>query len=150
MVDPGWDDGRILLTPLTLYMEFINLKYASFLKEKYKDLNLTHGDVTYIINIFYHGNVSQRELADLLYVSEANVAKIIKRLENNGYVERIKDEKNKSRKIINLTKDGKSIAHFLIKATYEWEDKITSEFSVEEIDNLRRILYDVSRKSADF
>lgn len=149
MVNPGWDKKRILSTPLTLYMEYINLKRDLYLKEKTKDLNLTHGDITYIVNIFYHENVSQRELAEILYVSEANVAKIVKRLDKNGYIERISDESNKSRKLITLTEEGKSTALFLIKSIYEWESNISEEFQQEDIDDLRNKLYQLTIKSAD-
>lgn len=150
MVDAGWDKERILITPLTLYMEYINLKYDAFLKEKLKDLDITTGDLTYLINIFYHEKLSQRQLADILYVSEANVAKILKRLEKKGYIERVKDENNKSRKLINLTEKGNLTTYSLIKITYEWENKITDNFTDKEVSNLKEVLYELTQNSADF
>lgn len=150
MVDAGWDNERILLTPLTLYMEYINLKYDSFIKDKLKELDITPGDLTYLINIFYHEKLSQRQLADILYVSEANVAKILKRLERSGYIERIKDENNKSRKLINLTEKGKLTTYSLIKITYEWENKITGTFSDKQVSDLKEILYELTQNSAEF
>lgn len=150
MVDAGWDEERVLFTPLTLYMEYINLKYDAFLKEKLRDHDLTTGDLTYLINIFYHEKLSQRQLADILYVSEANVAKIVKRLEKKGYIERVPDESNKSRKILNLTQKGKLTTYSLIKITYEWENNITNSFSEEQVSNLKKILYELTQNSADF
>ena len=150
MVDAGWDNERILLTPLTLYMEYINLKYDSFIKDKLKELDITPGDLTYLINIFYHEKLSQRQLADILYVSEANVAKILKRLERSGYIERIKDENNKSRKLINLTEKGKLTTYSLIKITYEWENKITGTFTDKQVSDLKEILYELTQNSAEF
>ncbi len=150
MVDSGWDNERILLTPLTLYMEYINLKYDSFIKDKLKELDITPGDLTYLINIFYHEKLSQRQLADILYVSEANVAKILKRLERSGYIERIKDENNKSRKLINLTEKGKLTTYSLIKITYEWENKITGTFTDKQVSDLKEILYELTQNSAEF
>ena len=150
MVDAGWDEERVLFTPLTLYMEYINLKYDAFLKEKLKDHDLTTGDLTYLINIFYHEKLSQRQLADILYVSEANVAKIVKRLEKKGYIERVPDESNKSRKILNLTQKGKLTTYSLINITYEWENNITNSFSEEQVSNLKKILYELNQNSADF
>lgn len=52
---------------------------TSILKNNFE--NITPRDFTYLVNIFYNPNISQRELADLLIVSEANVGQIVKRLE---------------------------------------------------------------------
>ena len=150
MADFNFEDERISFTPIILYSEYINLQYGYFLKENFKELDITHGDSTYLINIYYHKNLSQRQLADILYVSEANVAQIIKRLENKGFVHRICDENNKSRKILTLTNKGLKTVYALIKAIYELESMLTSKFSYEEVENFKKILYELTQNSADF
>ena len=77
MADLDFDEERILLTPSILFIDYINMQHNDYLKKNFK--NLTHRDFTYLANIFYHQNISQRELAELLYVSESNVTQIIKR-----------------------------------------------------------------------
>jgi len=100
-----------------------------------------------LVNIFYHQNISQRQLAELLYVSEANVAQIIKRLEKNELITRIPDENNKSRKILQLTEKSRLIVFSVIRDIYEGEAKILEEYSKEEIDGFKRMLYEYSEKS---
>ena len=150
MIEAGWDEERIQHTPLTLYMEYINLKHQNFIKERIKDLDITPGGFTYLINIYYHENLSQRQLADILYVSEANVAKIVKKLEKNGYIERIPDEVNKSRKILKLTDKGLETTCSLVKMTWEWEVKITKYFSEVQVNKLKEVLYDLIQESAEY
>ena len=101
MVDVNWENDRIVLTPTNLYMEYILLSYNNFLKNKLKDVEITYGELTYIYNIKYFPSISQRELSETLFVSEANVAKMVKKLVNKGLVKKEKDENNKSRNILN-------------------------------------------------
>ena len=150
MVDFNFEDEIISFTPIILYTEYINLQYDYFLKENFKEWDITSGDSTYLINIFYHEKLSQRELADILYVSEANVTQIVKRLENKGLIHRFVDENNKSRKILSLTHKGKLIVISLIKEIYQLETKLTSQFSREEVENFKKILYKLTEKSTEF
>ena len=150
MVEVNWQKERVLVTPITLYMEYINLKYTAFLKEKFEDLDLNHGDLTYLVNIFYHENLSQRKLADLLFVSEAYVTKVLKRLESKDYIVRVKDNNNKSRKIIHLTEKGKLTVMSIIKVTLEFENIITKSFKDEEVNSLKEMLFELSLGAADF
>lgn len=116
--------------PIVLYMDYINAEYNKFLKNYFK--NITPRDFSYLVNIFYHPNISQRELADLLVVSEANVGQILKRLEKNNLICRNFDEKNKSRRIINLTDEGKSAVFTLLGIAYKWEAKFFENYGNEE------------------
>ncbi len=67
-------------TPLTAYMEFILLNYNNFLKNHLKNSDISNREFLYLFNIFYNKEISQKDLADLMYVSEANVTKIVKKL----------------------------------------------------------------------
>ena len=88
----NFEKERIEFTPVIYFINYINLIHDNHLKEKFK--NITPRDFTYLSNIFYHRNISQKELAEMLFVSESNVTQIINRLEKNGYVIRENDYKN--------------------------------------------------------
>ena len=95
--------------PFTMYMEYILLNYNHFLKKHLKDKNITTKEFLYLFNLNFNKNISQKELAELMYVSEANIAKMIKKLESKGFVERRRDENNKSRNVLSLTKNLKNL-----------------------------------------
>ena len=82
MVNAEWQKDRIIFTPTNL-----------------EDIEITYGELTYIYNIKFFPSISQRELAEILFVSEANVAKMVKKLVKKGIVEKRKDESNKSRNV---------------------------------------------------
>lgn len=148
MSNLNFDDERISFTPAILYIDYINLQFNNYLKKNYE--GITPRDFTYLSNIFYHQNISQRELADLLYVSEANVAQIIKRLEKNGYIERVPDENNRSRKNLKLTERGKIILFKLLKDIYEREALFFEKFDGEDSAiYFKKMLYEYSEESID-
>lgn len=143
----NFEDERINFTPLSLYVNYIHIIHREYLINNYE--NLTPVDVTYLMNIFYNSNCSQRDLSELFFVSESNVTQIIKKLEKNGFITRTPDEKNKSRKILNLTNDGKIIVFKLIKEMYEWEGDFFKDYSPEDVEKFKKMIYDYSQKAID-
>ena len=129
-------------------LNYINVIHDNFLKENFKDI--TPRDYTYLSNIFYHENISQKELAQLLYVSEANVAQIIKRLEKSGYVKRefLKDDNGK--KSLSLTDEGESIFNFLLNMINEGESEIFKDYSDEDKMKFKEMLYVFCEGAAEY
>ena len=149
MVNINWENDRIVFTPTNLYMEYILLSYNSFLKENLDEVQITYGELTYIYNIKYYPGISQRDLAETLFVSEANVAKMVKKLVGKGLVEKRKDENNKSRNILFLTEKGEETFVKINVLTCAWERKITRKLSNEKLFEFKEILYELSKESAD-
>lgn len=136
-------------TPFTMYMEYILLNYNNFLNDHLKEHNITVREFLYLFNIFYNNKISQKELANLMYVSEANVTKIVKKLEEKGYVLREKDNENKCRNHLSLTKEGVQKVINLVKLTIEWETRISNMYNANEINELKDMLYKISENSVD-
>lgn len=142
----NFDETRVLGTPIILYVDYINLHFKKYLNDNYPEI--TPRDFTYLVNIFYHQNISQRELANFLFVSEANVAQIIKRLEKNELIVRTQDENNKSKKILNVTEKAKIIIFALLKEIWAWEEKFFEEYDAEDVLKFRKMIYDYADKSS--
>lgn len=144
----NFEEGKNIATPIILYINYINFQQNDYFKKNFK--NTTPMDFVYLANIFFHKNISQKDLSELLYVSEPNVAQIIKRLEKNGLIIRRIDENKKSRKNIGLTEKGRSLITHIIKVDYEWEDKFFKDYSSDEVELFKNMLYDLYQKSIDF
>lgn len=142
------EDENNLLTPIILYINYINFQQNDYFKKNFK--NTTPMDFVYLANIYFHQNISQKDLSELLYVSEANVAQIIKRLEKNGLIIRRIDENKKSRKNIDLTEKGRLLISHIIKVNYEWEDGFFKDYNSDEVELFKKMLYDLYQKSIDF
>ncbi len=149
MNDIDWKNDRIIITPINLYMEYLLLSYNDYLLNKLKDIEITHGELTYIYNIKYFSSISQRQLAEKLYVSEANVTKMIKKLVNKGLVKKTKDETNKSRNLLSLTDKGEELFDKINIITCGWERDITKNFSNEEYFDFKQKLYKLVKESVN-
>ena len=149
MVNAEWQKDRIVFTPTNLYMEYILLSYNNYLKDKLEDIEITYGELTYIYNIKFFPSISQRELAEILFVSEANVAKMVKKLVNKEIVEKRKDETNKSRNILRLTEKGEELFVKINLITCGWEREITKNLSNEEFFKFKEQLYDLIKQSTE-
>ena len=149
MVNVDWEDNRVLSTPVSLYIEYIYLMHNSFIKSKLRDFNITEGEFTYLVNIFYNDAMSQRQLADLLFVSQANVTKMLKKLDGKELIKRVKDKDNHSKKLIHLTEKGKSTTFYLLNLTFSWETRLMDSYSDAEIQNFKKMLFDLAQVSVD-
>ena len=134
--------------PVIFYIDYINIEYNKYLKKQFK--GITPRDFTYLLNIHYHQNSSQRELADMLKVTEANAGQIIRRLEKNNLVSRDLDEKNKSRRIINLTDKGECAVLSILDVSKKWEDKFFEKYTPEDKKKFKAMISDYySTSSSD-
>lgn len=139
------DNKKDSFIPIVLYIDYINAEYNKYLKNNFE--NITPRDFTYLVNIYYNPNISQRELADLLIVSEANVGQIIKRLEKNELVYRQYDDKNRSRRIINLTVKGRDAVYSLLEVARRWESKFFENYNLEDKKRFKEMISDYYQKS---
>ena len=149
MVNAEWQKDRIVFTPTNLYMEYILLSYNNYLKDKLEEIEITYGELSYIYNIIFFPSISQRELAEILYVSEANVAKMVKKLVRKGIVEKRKDESNKSRNVLRITDKGEEQFVKINVITCGWEREITKNLSNDEFFNFKEQLYDMIKESTE-
>lgn len=144
MRDDAWDKDNIPKYPFPMFVEYLNRKYDLFLKEKLKDYNVTPTDCSYLMHIHFRRDSSQKQLANLFYVSEANVAKILKKLERNGFIKRVVCEENKSQKIVKLTEKGYSAVLLIMDVSNEWQSLVFEDFDEDEIIQTKQTLYDLT------
>ena len=139
MIDLNSGDETIPFTPIALYIDYISIQYTKYLKDNYPEI--TPRDFTYLSIIHHKPGLTQRELSEILFVSEANVAQIIKRLEKNELIHRGTDEKNKSKKILNVTDKAKLIIFSLLKEIYEFEAKFFEDYREEDAEKFKKMVH---------
>ncbi|WP_458456707.1 MarR family winged helix-turn-helix transcriptional regulator [Methanobrevibacter sp.] len=148
MVDLNFDDERFETTPVFYFINYINVIHNNYLKENFNEI--APRDFTYLSHIYYHKDISQKELADLLYVSESNVAQIIKRLEKNGYVKREIVKDNKSKKILSLTDKGELAFNSLFDLIIDFESQLFKNYSDEDKEKFKEMICDYCKKAAEY
>ena len=80
---------------------------------------------------------------ELFKVCEGYTAKLLRKFEDLGYITRREDPSNRRQKIVELTDKGMKKTDELIKMIDEWERKVTSEMSDDEVMLLKSLLFKV-------
>jgi DNA-binding MarR family transcriptional regulator len=97
-----------------------------------------------------HSDVSQKEIAERLYVSTATIAVSVKKLEKGEYITRVVDQEDNRMNKLCLTEKGKHMVELSRKFFHKVEEQMFRDFSKEELadmgqymdriyDNLSRI-----------
>ena len=119
----------------------------SYVSKKLEHYNIGSGQHVMLLTLFRNGGISQEELADYLKVHKGSIAKAIKKLEDEGYVERSIDCDDKRAYKVFLTQKALDIIPKVQEAIRSWEDIITSDLSDSEKQIIEQSLYEMARKA---
>ena len=126
------------------YVEEIISDYGTFFNENLKDQNMTIKELSVLLRIRFDDIATQKDLVDVFKVSDAYIAKLLRKFENNEYIVRMEDPQNRRKKIVKLTSKGVEKTDELIMVITNWENEITSKLTDEEIATLKKILFKIS------
>ena len=126
------------------YVEEIISDYGTFFNENLKDQNMTIKELSVLLRIRFDDIATQKDLVDVFKVSDAYIAKLLRKFENNEYIVRMDDTQNSRKKIVKLTSKGVEKTDELIMVITNWENEITSKLTDEEIATLKKILFKIS------
>ena len=110
--------------------------FGEFFKERSADLEITPAEAMLLSKIYYKDGISQREIAHSLIVSEANITKTFKKLEEKELVYKTIDEDNNARRNLHLTEKGEETFEKCIDIFNEFDDIIFIDLTEEEIKNM--------------
>ena len=127
----------------------IKRSYIRYLDNKINDMNITSGEVPFLFVLNEHDKITQKELADSLRTSEGLTTRVLKSIEEKGYVTREVDEKNKRRKIITITPKGQESASKIKKYQKEWENEVFEFLTDNEFKEFKSILKNSLIKSIE-
>lgn len=111
-----------------------------------KDSGFTHQQIMVIKLIAHNGQVNISQLCDEMSLAKGTVSGIVTRLESAGYVKKIKNENDKRNTYVTFSDKGLKFAKEFRKKINKSFDKIFSNFTDEEIMELRNNLIKVRNK----
>ena len=123
-------------SPFIAWIHNISLNQQKYMKSKFKELDLGH-DVRYIMFIYDNPNCSQEDLVNMFGQSKGNIAKTLKKLENQGFIRREVNPENRRKYMLNTTEKGNNLVPEYRKLSKEWEKEVG--ISEEDIEIKKRI-----------
>ncbi|MEE3491034.1 MAG: MarR family transcriptional regulator [Methanobrevibacter sp.] len=125
------------------YVEEMIANYGKFIKGLLDETEMTRAEIPFLIRVRFSQKTTQKELVELFKVSEGYTAKLLRKFEDLGYITRREDPSNRRQKIVELTDKGMKKTDELIEMIDEWERKVTSEMSDDEVMLLKSLLFKV-------
>jgi len=110
-------------SPFIAWIHNISLNQQKYMKMKLDDLDLGH-DVRYIIFIYDHPNCSQEDLVNMFCQSKGNIAKILKKFEEEGFIKRQPNPENRRKYMLNTTEKGQKLVPKFRQISKDWEKEV--------------------------
>jgi DNA-binding MarR family transcriptional regulator len=121
--------------------------FEEFFKGHSKDLEINPAESMFLSKIYYQDGISQREIANDLLVSEANITKTFKKLESKELVYKTIDETNNARRNLHLTEKGEKTFEKCIEIFKEFDSVLFDGLSEEQINQMENQVKKVADKS---
>ena len=88
------------------YFRRISLAYRNTASRQLNDMHMTHEQCA-LLYLIDHSDMTQKEIAQKLKISEATLSGRVKRLEKMHYIERVQDENDTRKYDLFITSEGK-------------------------------------------
>jgi len=119
-----------------------------YFDKKLEPFNLGSGQFIFLVVLFEKDKVSQEFLTNLLDIDKATTARAIRKLEENGYVKRSIDPKDKRARIVSITEKAFALKPQLKQISEQWTDILTKGFNREERELVLKLLEQMAENAA--
>ena len=106
-------------SPLIAWIHNISLNQQKYMKSKIKD-----HDVRYLMYIHDNPKCSQENLVTMFCQSKGNVAKIIKKFEDDGYIKREINPQNRRKYMLTTTDKANDLVPKFRQISKDWEMEV--------------------------
>ena len=93
------------------------------------------------------GEIVQKRLSELLSVSPQSMSEALSKLENDGYITRSKNQRDKRETIVSLTPAGKEHSEQLAKIMHSQSHRFLEPLTYEEKQTLYLLLKKLNRRT---
>ena len=135
--------------PLGVFISIIHRTRIVHLNNEMKDLELTAGQVPFLIHLSHKEGITQDDLAVHLHIDKGTVARALKKLEDNGFIYREINPQNRRRYLLFLTEKGRQIVPQIYNIDKEWENSVCSNLLDTEYSHLFNTLQTLAMKSLE-
>lgn len=118
----------------------------SYVGKKLSAYNIGSGQYILMMVLYRNGGISQEELSTYLKVDKGSIAKSVKKLQQEGYLERKIDQKDKRAYQLFLTPKALEIIPKVNEVIKDWENIMVSELSDSEKLMAEQLLYKMASK----
>lgn len=124
-------------SPIIAWIHNISLNQQKYLKSKIKEYDFGH-NVRYLMFIYDNPNCSQEDLVNMFCQSKGNIAKILKKFEDEGYIKREFNPQNRRKYMLNTTDKANELIPEFRQISKDWDRAVGLTEEDEEFKNRLR------------
>ncbi len=117
------DEEILNNAPFAAWIHNLSKNQLKYLNLKLTNLNLGH-ELRYIMFIHDNPDSSQDDLVKALAQSKGNIAKVLRKLEDNGYIERKINPNNRRKYMLKTTSKADRLIPRVREISREWEIEV--------------------------
>lgn len=118
-----YTEGIMDNSPFIAWVHNLSKNQMKYLKSKIAEYDLDH-EVRYIMMIYENPNISQDDLVLMSGQSKGNIAKTLKRLEDEGYIKREVNPSNRRKYMLKTTSKGDELVPKVRQISRDWEKEV--------------------------
>ena len=111
-----------------------------YFSKQFSRFNIGAGQCFFLLRIYEKPGITQEELSSIMSFDKGTTARALKKLEDNGYIERVRKNSDKRDYSIITTKKAENIRSQVYSIMNSWEKKLNSCFTPEEAEMFTNLL----------
>ena len=130
------------------YISYLYRKSLSQMATAFKSIGFSGNQSVVLVGVYRNEGINQRTLADTIAMAPGVMSRVLRDLEDAGYVEKRRDEENRRNYLLYLTPAGTAAAEqsLLLQKGY-WEN-LLQDLTAEEKTTLNALLEKKERRAA--
>ena len=125
------------------YISLLHRKGSIFINRELSNYGIGSGQFMFLLELYIQAGRNQEELSERLKIDKGTTARALKKLEEQGFITRLKDECDKRSNKIYLTQKAKDVQENVYDILDEWNKKLRESLSKEEEDIVEKLLMKV-------
>ena len=127
------------------YISQLYRKGSVFINKEVSEYGIGSGQFMFLLELYINDGKNQEEIAETLKIDKGTTARALKKLEEQGFVTRIKDENDKRSNKIYLNDKAKDVREGVLDVLNYWNKEITKSLTEEEEEMLKSLLEKVCK-----
>ena len=126
--------------PIDAIFSIIHRKHLIFTHKAAEHLNITGKQIPCLLMVSNRPGITQEEIANIFQIDKGFIARILRKLEDNGFIYRVRGPENRRKYHIFLTEKGKSSIPEIEGIEEKWKKVVLEGLEKDEISKLMEVL----------
>lgn len=127
------------------YISHLYRKGSVFINKEVSKFGIGSGQFMFLLELYIEDGRNQEEISEKLKIDKGTTARALKKLEDQRFIIRIKDENDKRSNKIYLTDKAKDIKEDVLGVLGQWNNKISEILTEEEEETMKELLEKVCK-----